>query len=128
MHPAIGQIVVQGSGVGSITFTMANDVSAHDVAADGSVMTSKIKSKNGTIAISVQQTSEVHEWLTRLHNYLIAAPDREWAQIELVANSVDMRTSHSASNISIQKRADKPYQAQGQQVTWTLMAGELTER
>ena len=127
-HPAMGQFSVQGAGTGSITFTMANDTSAHDVAADGSVMTSKVKTNNGTVAIVAQQTSELHAWLLRLHNYLVTAPAREWAQISLMANSPDMRVNHVGSYMSIQKRGDKPYQQQGQQVTWNLLAGDLTER
>ena len=52
-HPSVGQFLFQGTGIGSITFAMANDSSSHDVAADGSVMTSKIKAGNGTVTISV---------------------------------------------------------------------------
>jgi len=127
-HPSIGQFDIQGAGTGSITFSMANDTSAQDVAADGSVMTSKIKSGNGTIVIAAQQTSELHKWLLRAHNYLNSAPSREWAQMEMLAVAPSMQVEHEASNISIQKRADKPYQQQGQQVSWTLMAGLLEER
>jgi hypothetical protein len=127
-HPANGQISVQGAGIGTITFAMANDVSAHDVAADGSVMTSKIKSGNGTIAIACQQTSDLHRWLLRLYNYLDSAPSREWAGIGVLSSSPDMQVQHTGEHVSIQKKADKPYQQQGQQVTWTLMAAKLTER
>ena len=37
-HPGIGQYVVSGTGVGSISVTMQTDKTSHDVAADGSVM------------------------------------------------------------------------------------------
>lgn len=126
-HPAMGQLMLQGTGIGSITFTMANDSSSHDLAADGSVMTSKIKAGNGTVAISVQQTSEAHKWFTKLYNYLTVAPLREYAEISLLATSSDMQTTHEGTHMSFQKRADKPYQAQGQQVTWTLLVAELKE-
>ena len=128
VHPAMGQLSIQGTGVGSVTYAQANDVSSHDLAADGSVMTSKIKAGNGTIAISVQQTSDAHAWLTRLYNYLVAAPSKEWAQISSMGVSTTMRTTHVGRNMSFQKRADKPYQQQGQQVTWTFMAAALEER
>lgn len=126
-HAAMGQLSLQGEGVGSITFNMTNDVSEHDLAADGSVMTSKIEAANGTIVISVQQTSEAHRWFTRLYNYLKAAPSREWAGIGLEGKASDMRVTHTGESISIQKRADKPYAQQGGQVTWTFMAGYLNE-
>jgi len=127
-HPAMGQLTITGEGVGSITYTMTEDTSAHDLAADGSVMTSKVEGPNGSIAIAVQQTSEAHAWFTRLNNYLRTAPAREWAQISHMATASDMRVTHVGENISIQKRPDKPYQAQGQQVTWTFLAGMLDER
>ncbi len=126
-HSALGQLTLQGTGVGNIQFNMANDVSAHDLAADGSVMTSKIKAGNGTIAISIQQTSEAHQWFTKLYNYLVTASSSEWAQIAIMATAPNMQVTHEGSNLSFQKRADKPYQAQGQQVTWTFLAGDLKE-
>jgi hypothetical protein len=39
-----------------------------------------------------------------------------------------MEVTHTGSHMSFQKRADKPYQQQGQQVTWTLLAAELAEK
>ena len=127
-HPAIGQLTLQGEGLGSVTFTMTEDVSSHDLAADGSVMTSKIEASNGTVAISVQQTSFAHTWLTRLYNFLKAAPSRQWALNRLRAQSSDMRITHEASGMSIQKRGDKAYEAQGGQVVWTFLAANLAER
>ena len=126
-HPAMGQLMLQGTGVGSVTFTMSNDTSQHDLAADGSVMTSKIKAGNGTVAISIQQTSEAHKWFTKLYNYLTVASLREHTQISLMATSSDMQTTHEGTHMSFQKRADKPYQAQGGQMTWTFLAGDLKE-
>ena len=126
-HPAVGQLSLQGEGLGNVTFTMSEDTSAHDLAADGSVMTSKVEARNGTVAFAIQQTSPAHAWMTRLFNYLQGAPAREWAQIGMMAQGSHMRVTHRGSNMSIQKRPDKPYQQQGQHVTWTLLAGELHE-
>lgn len=126
-HKAMGQLTLQGAGVGSIQINMANDVSSHDLAADGSVMTSKIKAGNGTVVISIQQTSDAHKWFTKLYNYLETAPSKEWAGISFMGTSPYMGVTHEGSNMSIQKRGDKPYQAQGQQISWTFMAGNLKE-
>jgi len=127
-HRAMGQLTLQGAGIGSITFAMANDVSSHDLAADGSVMTTKTKADNGTVAISLQQTSDAHAWLTRLYNYLAGASSREWAGISLMGTSPAMQVTHIGSYMSFQKRADKPYAQAGAQVTWTFLAGDLKER
>ena len=127
-HPALGQIEINGAGARSITFTMSNDSSHHDLAADGSVMTSKIAAPNGTVTVVVQQTSEVHHWFRKLYNYLSAAPLNEWAQITLLATGPHMQVTHEGNNMSFQKRADMPYQAQGGEISWTFLAGELIER
>ena len=54
-HPSVGKCTITGEGVGSVTVSRANDNTQHDVAADGSVMVSKIHTKNGTIAIAIQR-------------------------------------------------------------------------
>ena len=126
-HPAMGQIEIYGTGAKSITFAKSNDVSTHDVAADGSVMTSKIEAQNGTVTIVVQQTSEAHKWFTRLYNYLQVAPLREWAAMSLLATASDMQVTHEGTGMSIQKRPDAPYQSQGGEMSWTFLATELKE-
>jgi hypothetical protein len=126
-HKAMGQLTLQGAGVGTITFAKSNDVSTHDVAADGSVMTSKIKVRNGTVAITVQQTSDAHSWFTKLFNYLESAPTREWTGTSLMATSSDMKVTHECSYMSPQKQPDKAYQQQGQQITWTFLAADMKE-
>ncbi|MCL1999706.1 MAG: DUF3277 family protein [Turicibacter sp.] len=124
-HPAKGQLQIQGEGVGSITFAMSEDASAHDLAADGSVMTSKIDAPAGSVTFSIQQTSSAHIWLTELFNYLNARdnPLSEFAKITLIAVGTHMRTEHICNNMSIKKCPDKPY---GQQ-TWEFLAGEMIE-
>jgi len=126
-HPAVGQYVATGEGIGSITTTMTTDKSSHDVAADGSVMVSKIVGNNGTHTISVQQTSGLNKWLLKLYNYLMQAPTSEWAQIKITIRSPAMQDLIRSTGVSFQKLPDRPYQAQGQQVTWTLMAAEIDQ-
>lgn len=126
-HPSVGTFDVNGEGVGSITFAMANDVTSHDVAADGTVMVSKMKTGNGTIAIETQQTSSLHKWLTKAYNYLMAANAGEWAGMSIMTNSPVMQVTHDCTGVSFQKRSDKPYQQQGQRVTWTLMSAVMKE-
>ena len=126
-HPSVGSFAVNGAGVGSITFAMTNDVTEHETAADGTVMVSKIKSGNGTIVIEVQQTSPLHQWLTKFYNYVTVASSTEWAQMGILASSPAMQVTHDCSGVSPQKRGDKPYQAQGQMVSWTLMAAIMRE-
>jgi len=124
-HPQLGAYTFTGEGIGSINIAMAGDNSAHDVAADGSVMVSKIIRKNGTITIVCQQTSNVHKWLLAAFNALYIAPPDQWASMGATLRNTTDGTSHVIAGMSFQKIADKPYQAQGQTVTWGMMAAEI---
>ena len=126
-HPDMGIYSLNGEGMGSVTVTMTNDVSIQDVGADGHVMVSKIKARNGTLAISAQQTSTLHRWLTNLYNYLEQATTDKWAQGKVEIKCPKMGETIIATGLSFQKRADRPFQAQGQQVTWNLMSADIQQ-
>lgn len=125
-HPSAGAYTFTGEGAGSVTITKAQDDSAIDVAADGTVMISKLAGHNGVITVVCQQTSTIHKFLLDLYNYLkTVAPTQEWAQITgLFRNTAD-GTFHEATGICFQKKADIPYQAQGQNVTWNFLAAYI---
>lgn len=124
-HPAKGAYTFTGEGVGEVTVAMATERTVHDVAADGSVMISKIAGNNGTLSLSVQQTSGIHKWLLEWYNYLVQAPTNEWAQTTAALRNTSDGSSHIVTGISPQKVPDKPYQGQGQRVTWVLMAADV---
>ena len=69
-HPAVGQKVISGMGVGDIITAFANDSSAHTLSNDGRVITSKIKAPNGTLTINVLQNSDAFAWMKNLYNRL----------------------------------------------------------
>ena len=124
-HPSVGSFTFTGQGVGSITISRSNDMTQHDVAADGSVMASKIVIKNGTIALAIQQTSAAHEWLKKWVDYMTVAPTNEWTQTTGILQSDALGVNTTISGISPQKVADAVYQQSGQQETWNLMAMEI---
>lgn len=126
-HPAVGVHQVNGEGVGSITISMANDKTQHDVAADGSVMISKIAGENGSVSIEIQQTSAFHKWLLGWYNAINLLGAASWAAGIIILRDKINGTTITATDVSPQKRPDKVYQAEGQRVTWSLMAGNITE-
>lgn len=126
-HKGVGAASSTGAGIGSITVTMSGDKTAHDVAADGTIMISKLAGENGTIAITVQQTSELHKYLLKWYNYIKIANASEFALMNITINSKNLGDSTTCTGVSPQKRADRGYQAQGQQVTWNLLSAEITE-
>ena len=124
-HPAVGQCTITGQGVGSITIARTNDLTQHDIAADGSVMVSKIITHNGTIAMSLQQTSEANNWIKKMVSYMTTAPTNDWVAASAIVSNHNTGETITINGISPQKRPDETFQNSGQQVTWTMMATEI---
>lgn len=127
-HPSFGQYIATGTGLGQISVSMSTDNTSHDVAADGTVMVSKVEGQNGTIAMQIQQTSDFQKWLIRLYNYLLSSPASEWARASIVIRSAMMQDLITATGVSPQKLADKQYQKQGQNGNWSLMAANIDQQ
>ena len=125
-HPSVGMYTFVGKGVGSATVSRANDITQHDVAADGSTMISKVPGRNGTLAIAIQQTSAGHKFLRKWYQYVETAPASEFAKASAVLKSLSTGESINMTGVTPQKRADAAYQANGQQVTWNLMCAKIT--
>lgn len=125
-HPKVGKFTITGKGVGSVSVSRSNDMTQHDVAADGSTMVSKIDTNNGTIAIAIQQTSAAHKWLKKWHDYLKIAPTSEFAKSTAILKNPSTGENISMSAVTPQKRADSAFQQAGQQVTWNLMAAKIS--
>ena len=126
VHPSYGAYQFTGEGVGEITISMATERTHHDIAADGTIMISKIAGNNGTIAVKCQQTSVIHKYLVGLYNYLLTTDTNQWAQAAMLLRNASDGTSHVLTGISINKLGDKTYKAQGDTITWTLMAADIT--
>jgi len=124
-HPDLGAYIFTGEGVGQIMVTMSTDKSAHNVAADGTIMVSKIAGHNGQIQIQCQQTSAIHKWLLAAYNALYLGDTDAWAQMAATIRNTSDGTSHVVTGASFQKAADKTYAAQGGMVTWTLFAADI---
>lgn len=124
-HGVAGSYLFTGEGVGSVTVSKSTERTTHDVAADGSIMVSKIAGNNGTITIECQQTSPLHRWLLDWFNTLWVLPSSSWATTSILLKNTVTGGSHIATGVSPQKEGDTPYQAQGQRITWTLMAADL---
>lgn len=124
-HPSLGQCVMTGQGVGNVVIGRAQDASAQEASHDGSVMTSKIVTKHGTMNFTLHQTSEAHTWLMKAYNTLMAAPAADWAQFTATLESVTTNEVVSMSETCIQKMPDHNYQQNAQNVTWNFLVGAM---
>jgi hypothetical protein len=113
-------------GIGEFIISMTTDRTSHDTSADSTVMPSYIAGDSGSIAIQVQQTSIIHQQLLDLYNILKSAADSgdvsNWAATTISLRNVVTGSQHLLQGVSFMKIPDKPYQAQGQRITWTLPA------
>lgn len=128
--PDAGNFSAAGKiGIGSITVLNSTERTAHAVAADGAVMVSYISGDNGQLTIEAQQNSDIHRFFLKAFNTKKIAADNgdpsTWAAMTITMRNLADGTGHLATGVSFAKVPDKPYQAQGQNVTWTLMVADL---
>ena len=124
-HPSYGSYSLEGEGIGDMTISKVTDRTAHDVAADGHIMVSKIAGNKGNITITAQQTSGLHNWLQGLFNYLVGAPTDEWAQMSMTITAPKMNKTYYGTGGAFVKEPDEPFQAQGQRVSWGILFADL---
>ncbi len=126
-HNGVGAASSIGAGIGSISISMTTDRTTHNVAADGTIMVSKVAGKNGNMALEIQQNSELHKWLVKWNNYIEISNSSEWAGMTITIKSSNLGDSTICTGVSPQKLPDRPYGAQGAMVTWQLMAAKITQ-
>lgn len=124
-HPSYGSYDLQGEGIGDFSVSKATDRTVHDVAADGHIMVSKIAGNNGTVAINAQQTSNLHNFLQGLFNYVWSADTSQWAQISLTITAPKMQKTIYCTGGAFVKEPDEPFQSQGQRVSWSLLFADI---
>lgn len=116
-------------GAGAFTVTMSQERTAHDVAADGTVMVSYMAGDNGAVDVEVQESSILHTALLALYNAAVLAANNDdvsgWAATTISFRMLTDQTVHILSGVSFAKIPDKPYQAAGQKITWKLMAANV---
>ena len=116
-------------GLGQITISMSTERTVHDVAADGTVMPSYVAGDNGTVAIEVQQTSNLHHELLSLYNLSVTAANADdvsgWAGTQISFRTLLDGSTHLLTGVSFGKIPDKPYQAHGAKLTWQLLAANI---
>lgn len=125
-HPSVGSYSFNGKGAGSITIAKANDATQHDVAADGSVMTSKIRAGNGTVSLAVQQTSPGANFLRKLNAYCDHAHSSEFTRTVITVTSKEQNVNIVCTGVSFQKSPDAGFAQTGAQVTFAYMAQNIT--
>lgn len=124
-HPSVGTYSAYGTGIGQLTVTMSNDITAHDVAADLAVVVSKMPKNNGTVALEVLQSSDFNAWLKKYYNYVMTSETSEFARATMVIANHSTGDSYTCTGVSPQKMADNNFQSQAQNRTWNMMCAHI---
>jgi hypothetical protein len=128
--PDVGNFPFQGQqGVKQITITNATERTAHDTAADGTIMVSYVSGASGSIDIETQQTSLLHQFLVNWANVKFTLSEHQNSSSFAAAavKVVDLinGSTHTLTGVSPTKIPDKPYGPSGSFVTWRLMAANV---
>ena len=129
-HPLAGAFQFAGQkGLNQFTITMGTEKTVQDIAGDGTVMISAVAGDNGQIAMEMQQTSALHQFLLAWYNGLVtllnAGDVTNWATAAITLRNIVDGSHHELRGVSPMKIPDKTYAAQGQRITWTLMAADI---
>jgi hypothetical protein len=125
--PLFPSVALNGQGVGEIALSYVNNNTAQEIAADGSIMTTKILADNAHVTISIQQSSAAHHTLKQMFNVQYNSLSANWAQGVITVSSPTLTLDQiTCTGVAFEKRADQPYQQQGQKVTWMFMAANMT--
>ena len=122
-----GAMTITGKGIGNFSVSMAQERSAMQAAADGTVVVSKIAGNQGQLTINVQQVSDAHKFLLAMYNALIVAPPSLWAQAAGIARCTSNNTSYTFTGVCFQKLPDMSYEAQQQNISWVLLCGDIQQ-
>ena len=123
--PGYGSFSIQGEGVGNMDVSKMTDRTVHDVAADGSIMASKIAGNNGTITVNAQQTSSLHKFMQGMFNYCWQADTSAWTTISLTIEAPKMGKTFYGTGGSFVKEPNESLQSQGQLVAWPILFKDI---
>lgn len=126
-HPGVGAYNLIGEGIGELTIATSGDRTIHEIGLDGATIATQVPGSNGTLTLSIQQTSPLHKWLLRWATHITNKNTSrdQFLMATALIRSKSLQTEHKISGISPQKVPNISYQAQGQRVSWVLMAADI---
>lgn len=126
-HPNFGTYSAYGSGIGSLAVSYSNDVTAHDVAADQTVVVSKMVRRNGTVTFNVTQASDFNSWLRRFASFIEDADSDQFALATITIQNKTTGDSYYCTGVSHRKKADNNFQSQAQERSWEMMCANIAQ-
>ncbi len=125
-HPGFENYSAYGTGIGSLTVAFSTDNSSHQIAADKTVVVSKVTVHDGTVTLSVLQNSDFHKWLKRWADFLENSATSQFALSTLDISNKSTGAFYHCVGVTHQKKPNEDFQSQAQTVSWTLMCADIS--
>ncbi len=127
-HPNVGQANLHLCGRGKMVISYSGDLSSHTTTADGYVVVNKLKSENGIITLEVPQNSIADDFLSKFARYLKNCDSSRFCLGTLtVYDTAGNRTIHM-TGVTVQKAPDRTYDRTSTNLTYTMLAAQITEQ
>lgn len=127
-HPQFGTYSAFGTGIGSLSIQYSENESEMEVAADLSVVISKMVRKLGTVTFNVLQTSDFNSWLKKLVAYLETANVDQWALATINISNRSTGDNYFCDGVCPSKQPENNFQSQAQQRSWVMNCANIVNR
>jgi hypothetical protein len=132
-HPDLGVYPFAGQqGVKTITIVNTVDRGVLDVASDGGIMISYVAGANGSADIEMQQQSTLHIFLTNWANFVFTMAETgdlfNFAAAALKIKDLLTGEQKVLTGVFPLKIPDVPYGNVGGNVTWRMLAANVTNQ
>lgn len=127
-HPNFGTYSAYGTGLGTISVALSNEVTTHTVSADLAVVVSKWVARNGTVTLDILQSSDFNAWLKKFAAYIEEADTDQFALATITLSNKSTGDSYYCTGVSHRKIADNSLASQAANRSWELMCANITNK
>jgi hypothetical protein len=118
------------AGLDKIEVEMSRDRVNLKVAADAGMMMSYLAGANGTMLVTCQETSPLDAYLVNYVDIIYSQADKanllNFAAGQWLISDIINARSHRAVGAIPLKIPNRPYEGEGQNVTWTFICAQIT--
>lgn len=122
------KLSTKGQGTGSISISYSSSRTQKEVAADGSVVVSKLSDRSGEVDITVQQTSPIHKQLLKWYTEVEGddSPSSDWANLLITIKSKTSGAERTCKGCAFDKLPDESFEAAAGTMTWKFICAEIS--
>ena len=127
-HSYVGSAVLSLCGIGKIVDSYAGDLSSHTATADGTVVVNRLKTQNATVTVEIPQNSIGDQFMRKWIKYLRNAKSEKYLLTTLTITDPSGGPTLTMTGVTPQKTPDRTYDRTSSNLTYTLLAAEVTEQ